>query len=293
MNILVTGANGQLGSEIRLLVSNPDWNFLYTDIEELDITDKRSLEGYFQDHSINVCINCAAYTKVDNAESEPDIAKLINDTATRNLAEVCNITNAIFIHISTDFVFDGESYKPYREEDNALPVSVYGKTKYAGEIAALDACKNTLIIRTSWLYSVVGNNFVNTMLRIGKEKKKLNIVCDQIGTPTYAADLAMAISEVLLLLTKNPESINKIRGIYHYSNEGVASWYDFAFEIFRIAGLDVTIRPISGKDYPTPAKRPFYSVLDKDKIKQTFNLKIPHWKTSLEDCLKKKISNLN
>jgi len=287
MNILVTGANGQLGSEIRLLAVNSEWNFLFTDIEELDIIDKRSIKVYFKDHSINICINCAAYTKVDNAESEQDLAKQINEIATRNLAEVCNSMNAIFLHISTDFVFDGKNSKPYKEEDMTLPVSVYGQTKLAGEIAATNACENTIIIRTSWLYSTYGKNFVHTMLHVGKEKKKLNVVSDQIGTPTYAADLAVVIFEILLLLAKSPESINKLNGIYHYSNEGIASWYDFAVEIFKIAGMKVELTPITSAEYPLPAQRPSYSVIDKEKIKHTFGLKIPHWKTSLEICMKK------
>lgn len=293
MNILVTGANGQLGSEIRLLAPNINWNILYTDIEELDITNKRSIEVYFKNHSINICINCAAYTRVDDAENELDLAKQINEIAVRNLAEVCDSTKASFIHISTDFVFNGNNSSPYKEEDNTSPVSVYGKTKLAGEIAAVNACENTMIIRTSWLYSANGNNFVNTMLRLGMERDTLNVVSDQIGTPTYAADLAVALFEILPSLEKNPENIKQLKGIYHYSNEGVASWYDFAFEIFKIAGMDIKLNPISTIDYPTPARRPFYSVLDKRKIKNTFGLKIPNWKTSLENCMKKKIPNLN
>ena len=287
MNILVTGANGQLGSEIRLLAVKSKWNFLFTDIEELDITDKRSIKIYFKDHSINICINCAAYTKVDNAESEPGVAKQINVLAVRNLAEVCKSVNAIFLHISTDFVFGGKNSRPYKEEDMTLPVSIYGQTKLAGEIAATNACENTIIIRTSWLYSTYGKNFVHTMLRVGKEKKKLNVVSDQIGTPTYAADLAVVIFEILSQLAKSPESIKELKGIYHYSNEGVASWYDFAVEIFKIAGMKVELTPIPSEEYPLPAQRPSNSVLDKEKIKHTFGLQIPHWKTSLEICMKK------
>ncbi len=287
MNILITGADGQLGSEIRILAVNSEWNFLFTDIEELDITNKKSVEVYFKDHSINICVNCAAYTKVDKAESEPCLAKQINEIAVRNLAEVCSSVKAVFIHVSTDFVFDGKNSKPYKEEDIALPVSVYGQTKFAGEIAAANACENTLIIRTSWLYSTYGKNFVHTMLRVGKENKKLNVVSDQIGTPTYAADLAVVIFDILMLLIKSPESINKLKGIYHYSNEGIASWYDFAVEIFNIAGMKVELTPITSAEYPLPAQRPSFSVLDKEKIKQIFGLNIPHWKTSLEICMKK------
>ncbi len=288
MNILITGAKGQLGSEIRAIAGKTGWNFIFTDIDELDITRKQDIQYFFNEHQIDCCINCAAYTGVDQAESEPEKARLINETSVWHLAAACNSHRARLIHISTDFVFDGKSNLPYRESDPVKPLSVYGKTKLNGEIAAA-SCDQALIIRTSWLYSANGNNFVRTMLRLGEEREEIKVVFDQTGTPTYAADLAEAILRILDESMPESENADKWKGVYHYSNEGVASWYDFAFEIFRMTGMKVKLIPVRSNEYPTPAARPAYSVLDKEKIKQTFSLKIPHWKTSLEKCLKKLI----
>lgn len=287
MNVLVTGADGQLGSEIQVLSKTSEWNFYFTDVGDLDITGKNAVGRYFDDHSVDICVNCAAYTQVDKAESEPDLARSINAIAVRNLAVACNVHHVTLIHISTDFVFDGKNYLPYKESHPTAPVSVYGKTKLAGEIAAATICENWMIIRTSWLYSVHKKNFVHTMLRVGQEKKEVRVVFDQVGTPTYAEDLAGAIYKIINAIVDKPDRIAEWKGLYHYSNEGVASWYDFAYEIFGIAGLKTDLIPVRSEEYPTPAIRPAYSVLDKEKIKRTFGLTIPHWKFSLENCMKK------
>ncbi len=285
MNILVTGANGQLGSGLRELAPAKKWNFIFTDVDELDITKNEEVAAFFNKFSVDCCINCAAYTQVDKAESEAEQARLINSTAVRNLAAACNQHNAALIHISTDFVFDGKNNLPYRETDTPSPLSVYGRTKLEGEQAAA-SCGRAVIVRTSWLYYERGKNFVDTMLRLGKEREELRVVFDQTGTPTWAGDLAAAILDIVEKFAETPDSVGKLKGTYHYSNEGIASWYDFAFEIFRLSGLDADLLPVRTDEYPTPATRPAYSVLDKAKIKKTFGLKIPHWKSSLEICLK-------
>lgn len=280
MSILVTGAKGQLGSELRKLHHSLDKNdFIFADAEELDITEEDMVKDFFKSNKISHCINCAAYTAVDKAENEAEKAELLNTKAVRLLAEQCAKQSATLIHISTDYVFDGKNYTPYTEVDMANPVNVYGKTKLLGEQMALSKNPKTIVIRTSWLYSTFGNNFVKTMIRLAETKPSISVVADQVGTPTYAEDLAKAILQ--LTHTSSPHF-----GIYHYSNEGVASWYDFAHAIFQIKKLDINLIPIKTEAYPTPAKRPAYSILDKSKIKQTFGLMIPHWRESLEKCLK-------
>lgn len=286
MKILITGANGQLGSEIKSLTKKyPHWQFLFTDIDELNITDENEVKNYFQQHQPGFVINCAAYTAVDKAESDAETAEKINALAPKLLAKYSKITGSKLIHISTDYVFDGEGFVPYTEEDKVNPAGIYGKTKLQGEINCFEENSDSLVIRTSWLYSTFGNNFVKTMLRLAGERDKLNVVFDQVGTPTNAADLA----EAILLIIQISEKDNKkfVPGIYHYSNEGVASWYDFAKAIFEIAEINCTVSPVLSDQFPTPAKRPNYSVLNKSKIKNTFNIIIPYWTESLKVCLQK------
>jgi len=281
MNILVTGANGQLGNELRKVSCNyPNYCFFFTDIAELDITNSDAVNDFFVKNNIQTIINCAAYTAVDKAESEESMAMLINATAVEYLATACDKTDATMIHISTDYVYDGNANKPYSEDHPVAPVSVYGRSKLAGEKKALSTPKS-VVIRTSWLYSSFGNNFVKTMLRLGRERETLNVVFDQTGTPTYAADLAEAIMKIV----KSAENNNLRTGIFHYSNEGVSSWYDFAHEIKQQAGLKCAFNPIETKDYPLPAPRPHYSVLNKARIKAEYKLEIPYWKDSLLRCM--------
>lgn len=280
-NILVTGANGQLGSEIRELSSDYENNCFFTDRNELDISNLEAVKNYVDKNSIDVIINCAAYTAVDKAEDDESNADAVNNVAVKYLSQVSKDRNIKLIHISTDYVYDGKNYKPYTEDDIVNPNSVYGKTKLAGEKAMQDINpSNSIIIRTSWVYSSFGANFVKTMLRLGKEKEQLGVIFDQVGTPTYAKDLAKAILEII------PNISNEKIEIYNYSNEGVLSWYDFAKEIMRMAKLDCKINPIETKEYPTPATRPHFSLLNKSKMKQTFNITIPYWKDSLDECLK-------
>lgn len=277
--ILVTGSHGQLGSEIQKISDHfSAFQYIYTDIEELDITDKKALEDFVIKNKAHFLVNCAAYTNVDKAEDEVDLCYKINAEAVKNIGEIAAEQHLKVVHISTDYVFDGKNFKPYVEEDLPSPVSVYGKSKLAGEEALLKNCQQAMIIRTSWLYSSFGNNFVKKMLSLGKERQELNVVFDQIGTPTYAADLARTILIILQQQSFQP-------GIYHFSNEGVCSWYDFAKAIFRIKNMECSIQPIESKEFPTKAQRPFYSVLNKAKIKKTFNICIPHWEESLEKCL--------
>lgn len=284
-NILVTGANGQLGNEMRLLAKeNTQYNFLFTDVDTLDICDKEAVLTYATGNKINYIINCAAYTAVDNAEDNEALCRKINRDAVRNLGEVATLIDAKVIHVSTDYVFDGTKHIPYVETDPTCPDSVYGRTKLAGEEALSAACPEAVIIRTAWLYSEFGNNFVKTMLRLGSERERLNVIFDQIGTPTYAADLALAIMEIV----RNAEEGNFQPGIYHFSDEGVCSWYDFTISILRMAGIaSCTVTPIETKDYPAKASRPHYSVLNKGKIKSTYHLTIPHWEQSLAKCIEK------
>ena len=277
--ILVTGSNGQLGSELRELSSEYAHRFVFTDRDTLDITDSTALEKLLKEESIDTIINCAAYTAVDKAEEEQDTVDTINHIAVKNIAELCKQYAVKLIHISTDYVFDGQNYRPYIETDPTNPQSIYGKTKLAGEEAIKASGINATIIRTSWVYSSYGSNFVKTMLRLGKERDELSVIFDQVGTPTYAYDLAKSILDKVDNLKKSPFTI------YHYSNEGVLSWYDFAKEIMKMAKLECSVTPIETKDYPTSAKRPNYSVLNKSKIKQELGITIPYWKDSLSQCL--------
>jgi len=280
MNVLITGANGQLGSEIRNLVSAfPDFTFHFTDVAELDITNISEIRKLVTDLQIKAIINCAAYTAVDKAETEKNLAFAINSEAVKNLALVAKEFNAVLVHISTDYVFNGEKNTPYNEQDSTNPTGAYGESKLAGENAMLEINPKGIIIRTSWLYSSFGNNFVKTMLRLGKQRTELGVVYDQIGTPTYAADLAKAILDIL------PQIGEKQTEIFHYSNEGVCSWYDFANEIFRLSQTTIKLNAIESAEFPTPTKRPAYSVLNKHKIKTCFGIQIPHWTESLSDCL--------
>ncbi len=280
-NILVTGSNGQLGSEIKAISSNYSYNFFFTDRNNIDITSKDNIKEFCKTNNINAIINCAAYTAVDKAESDVENADLINRKAVKKLALVSEELKIKLIHISTDYVFDGKNFKPYCEEYKTNPQGVYGKTKLDGENELLDINPfNSIIIRTSWVYSYYGNNFVKTMLRLGAEKEFLGVIFDQVGTPTYARDLAKAILDIL------PKIENQKVEIYNYSNEGVLSWYDFAKEIMRMAKLDCKVNPIETFQYPTPAKRPHFSLLNKSKIKSTFSIEIPYWKDSLDECLK-------
>lgn len=270
--ILITGANSQLGTELKKILSNA----VYTDVTDLDITDSRAVDTYIKANNITTIINCAAYTAVDNAEDNASAAYKVNVIGVENLAK----TGCKIIHISTDYVFDGQGHKPYAPEDNPAPLSVYGQSKLEGEKAVLDNASTAVIIRTAWMYSIYGNNFVKTMRRLGKEKDSINVITDQIGSPTYAADLAEAIVAIL------PQMNKRNKGIYHYTNEGVCSWYDFACAIMELSRFACHVHPIPSSAYPTKAARPFYSVLDKSKIKKTFNIKIPHWRESLKQCLK-------
>ncbi|MDR0941803.1 MAG: dTDP-4-dehydrorhamnose reductase [Bacteroidales bacterium] len=282
MNILITGAYGQLGSEMKVISEKfSQHTYIFTDVDTLNITNEAELQAFFTTHTIDYIVNCAAYTAVDKAEDDKETAYLINCEAVRLLAKTAVTYNAKFIHISTDYVFDGKSYIPYNEEMPICPQSVYGQSKADGERAAMDIAPNQMVvIRTSWLYSSFGNNFMKTMLRLGAEKTELNVIFDQIGTPTYAADLATAIMHVV-----NAE--NFVSGIYHFSNEGVCSWYDFAIAIHKKAGITTCkVKPIESKEYPTKTPRPHYSVLNKLKIKQTYNFEIPHWEDGLERALR-------
>ena len=279
MNILITGCNGQLGNEMQLLEKQyPQHSWFNTDVQELDITDQEAINQFVQENQIDGIVNCAAYTAVDKAESDRQLATSLNAVAPAYLAAAVEERRGWFIQISTDYVFNGTNHKPYVENDTPCPDSVYGSTKLAGELAAQKFCNRTMIIRTAWLYSTFGNNFVKTMIRLGKEKKQLGVIFDQIGTPTYARDLATAI------MTAIDKGIQP--GVYHFSNEGVISWYDFAKAIHRLAGITTChVRPLHTKEYPTPARRPAYSVLDKTKIKQTYNIEVPYWEESLAECI--------
>ena len=280
-NILVTGSKGQVGSEIEALSSHYDYHFFFTDREELDITNQEAIEKFVEANGITTIINCAAYTAVDKAEEDKREADKINHLAVKYLSQISKEKEIKLIHISTDYVFDGKNYKPYSETDSTNPQGIYGQTKLKGEKALQSINpKNAIIIRTSWVYSHFGANFVKTMLRLGKERESLGVIFDQVGTPTYARDLAKVILDIL------PKIENDKVEIYHYSNEGVLSWYDFAKEIMRMAKLNCAINPIESSQYPTPAVRPHYSLLNKSKIKMVFGITIPFWKDSLDACLK-------
>lgn len=283
--ILVTGANGQLGNEMRCIAAKQSsFVFDFTDVAELDLTQANDVHLYVRDTQPDYIINCAAYTAVDKAETDPEMCRRINRDAIAYLGEAAHAIGAKVIHVSTDYVFDGTKHTPYVESDPVCPVSEYGRSKLAGEEALQKACPQHVILRTSWLYSPFGNNFVKTMMRLGNERSELGVIFDQIGTPTYAADLANAILQIVTA----SENGTFHPGIYHYSNEGVCSWFDFAISIHRLSGItSCQVRPLETVDYPTPAARPAYSVLNKKKIKQTYTLTIPHWETGLADCIKR------
>lgn len=281
MNILITGCNGQLGNEMQLLQAKyAQHTWFNTDVNELDITDKDAIERFVEANHIDGVVNCAAYTAVDKAESDPLLAKKLNADAPAFLAEAVGKQSGWIVQVSTDYVFDGTKHTPYVETDSTCPNSVYGQTKLEGEQAVTKLCPNAMIIRTAWLYSEFGNNFVKTMIRLGKERKQLGVIFDQVGTPTYAHDLASVI------MTAIDKGIKP--GIYHFSNEGVTSWYDFTKSIHRIAGINTChVMPLHTAEYPTPASRPAYSVLDKTKIKEAYSINIPHWEESLAKCIAK------
>lgn len=279
MNILITGANGQLGREMQDLAAvHPEHTYYFTDVQELDICDVAAVQAFVANHPVDVVVNCAAFTAVDKAEDEPELCDRLNHLAPGYLAAAAESCGAAFIQISTDYVFDGTAHLPYTEEAETCPDSVYGRTKLAGEQAAMTACGRTMIIRTAWLYSTYGNNFVKTMIRLGKERDELGVVFDQIGTPTYAADLARVIFVAIDQGVKP--------GICHFSNEGVCSWYDFTLAIHRLAGITTCkVRPLHSAEYPAKAPRPAYSVLDKTRIKKLYGVEIPHWEESLKQCV--------
>ena len=281
MKILITGCNGQLGNELQLLEKNyPNHQWLNTDVEELDITNQLAVNQFVAENKVDGIVNCAAYTAVDKAESDRQLATALNTEAPAYLAAAIEKRGGWLLHISTDYVFDGTNHTPYVETDTPCPDSVYGSTKLAGEMGVMRFCRKTMIIRTGWLYSTFGNNFVKTMLRLGRERDKLGVVFDQVGTPTYAHDLAQAI------MTAIEQGVKP--GIFHFSNEGVCSWYDFAKAIHRMAGINsCQVSPLHTEEYPTPASRPHYSVLDKTKIKQTYGIVIPQWEESLQKCLER------
>ncbi len=279
MKILITGCNGQLGNEMQLLEKNyPQHEWLNTDVQELDITNQLGVEQFVNEHEVDGIVNCAAYTAVDKAEDNKMLCTTLNTMAPSYLAAAIEKRGGWLIQISTDYVFNGKKFTPYVETDTPCPDSVYGSTKLAGELGVTKLCKKTMIIRTAWLYSTFGNNFVKTMIRLGKEKTELGVIFDQIGTPTYARDLACMIMTVI--------EKGIVPGVYHYSNEGVISWYDFTKAIHRLAGITTChVRPLHTSEYPTPAHRPPYSVLDKTKIKQTYGVEIPYWEEALKSCV--------
>ena len=281
MNILITGCNGQLGNEIQLLQAQyAQHTWLNTDVNELDITDKAAIERFVEANEIDGMVNCAAYTAVDKAESDPQLARKLNADAPAFLAEAVAKRDGWMVQVSTDYVFDGTKHTPYVETDEPCPNSIYGQTKLEGEQAVSKLCPNAMIIRTAWLYSEFGNNFVKTMIRLGREREQLGVIFDQVGTPTYAHDLATAI------MTAIDKGIKP--GVYHFSNEGVTSWYDFTKSIHRLAGINTCqVSPLHTAEYPTPACRPAYSVLDKTKIKAAYGIEIPHWEESLAKCIAK------
>ncbi len=281
MNILITGCNGQLGNEIQLLQAQyAQHTWLNTDVNELDITDKAAIERFVEANEIDGIVNCAAYTAVDKAESDPQLARKLNADAPAFLAEAVAKRGGWMVQVSTDYVFNGTKHTPYVETDEPCPNSIYGQTKLEGEQAVSKLCTNAMIIRTAWLYSEFGNNFVKTMIRLGREREQLGVIFDQVGTPTYAHDLATAI------MTAIDKGIKP--GVYHFSNEGVTSWYDFTKSIHRLAGINTCqVSPLHTAEYPTPASRPAYSVLDKTKIKDAYGIEIPHWEESLAKCIAK------
>jgi len=288
IKVLITGSNGQLGSEINKISSRfSDMEFSFTDVAELDITNSDKVAEFLNAFQPEYLVNCAAYTNVDKAETDVTLSTLLNATAVGILAEQTAKTGCKIIHISTDYVFDGRGPRPYKEDDQVDPQSAYGKTKLEGEILCQKFNPECLIIRTSWLYSAFGNNFVKTMIRLGNEKPEIGVIADQIGNPTNAADLALAILTIISSVNTGKKSF--VPGIYHYSNEGVASWYDFSKAIFEFAGIHCLVKPIATEDYPSPVQRPSYSIMNKSKIKLNFGLQIPHWRDSLNEYFKHNI----
>ena len=284
MTVLITGSNGQLGSEIRHLVNKYSFfKFIFKDLPELDICDFELLNSFIQDNNIKAVINCAAYTAVDKAEEYPFLAKKVNSDGVDNIIKALQLVNGKLIHISTDYVFNGDHFLPYTESDSVSPIGVYGGTKREGELAVINSKLDAIVIRTSWLYSSFGNNFVKTMFRLGKEKEELGVIFDQVGTPTYAKDLAKTCLDILS--GKSLGGISANGKMYHFSNEGVTSWYDFAKAIMELAGIKCQVNPIQTKDYHTLAKRPHFSVLNKSKIKTDFDIDIPYWRDSLKVCV--------
>ena len=277
--ILITGAHGQLGSALSSLLQSTPYNVVCTDYDSLDITNSEAVESFIGEGKFDYIVNCAAYTQVDRAEEDADNADLLNHIAVANIANAALNCGGRVIHISTDYVFDGNHFVPYVESDEPAPRSVYGSTKLAGERDLFDIAPDSIVVRTAWLYSATGNNFVKTMLRLGKEKDSIRVVYDQIGSPTYAPDLASAILSII-------ESETWVPGVYHFTNEGVISWYDFTKAIFRISGVHCEVSPILSSEYKTLAVRPHYSVLDKSKIKSVFGVNIPYWEDSLQLCIK-------
>lgn len=280
-NILITGASGQLGSEFQKVGFSILDEVFFTDVAELDITNYEAIEAFVKLHEIDTIINCAAYTAVDRAEDEPEKAALLNTVAAGNLARVAYEEDCLLIHVSTDYVFDGTADVPYTEKNKTAPQSVYGATKLAGEEAINKSHCLAIIIRTAWLYSAFGNNFVKTIRRLGMEKGELNVVVDQVGTPTYAEDLAKAIVKII-----GDDGVAEKAGIYHFSNDGFCSWYDFAKEIILQSDIRCEVHPVTTEQYPTKAKRPAYSILDKTKIMREFGVEVPEWKDALARCLK-------
>ena len=279
--IVVTGALGQLGSELKRLSSTyTSYNYVFVDKDDFDLSSNTQINEYLTKENPDYIINCAAYTAVDKAESDKELANTINNLAVKTIAQWCSSNTCKLIHISTDYVFDGNSPLPYKEEDIPAPESQYGITKLEGENSAIQECPEVIIIRTAWVYSEYGNNFVKTMLKLMNDRESLNIVNDQVGSPTYAYDLAEAILKIISSNLWKP-------GIYHYSNEGKISWFEFAVAIKEIAGINCNLNGISAKEYPTPAKRPSFSLLDKTKIKETYNISIPEYKKSLIDCIQR------
>ncbi|MEO6231325.1 MAG: dTDP-4-dehydrorhamnose reductase [Ferruginibacter sp.] len=287
--ILVTGANGQLGNEIKQLSTLfTGYDFLFTTRQELSIEENDSVAQFFETHKIDCCINCAAYTAVDKAETETALAFRVNGDAVGNLATICKNYNALFIHISTDYVFDGSATSPYKEDHPVSPVNLYGASKLKGEQLAMANNPDAIIIRTSWVYAAYGNNFVKTMLRLMKERESINVVSDQQGCPTFAADLAIVVMKMVTYLKCSPMAVNSLglkSNIFHYSNAGITNWFEFAVAIKELSGSNCQVNPILTSAYPTPAKRPAYSVMDTEKIQETFQLTIPFWKDSLQKCI--------
>ncbi|MDC0553801.1 dTDP-4-dehydrorhamnose reductase [Flavobacteriaceae bacterium] len=289
MRTLITGSNGQLGSEIRELVANyKKLDLVFKDLPGLDICNFNLLQSFIVKNNISAVINCAAYTAVDKSEQNAEVAEDVNSKGVLNLINALKSVNGKLIHISTDYVFNGDHFMPYIESDSLSPIGVYGETKRKGELAVINSTLDAIVIRTSWLYSSYGNNFVKTMLRLGKQKEELGVVFDQVGTPTYARDLAKTCLEILCV--GSSVNISKNGNLYHYSNEGVTSWFDFAKSIMELANINCQVNPIETKDYPSEAKRPHYSVLNKTKVKTDFEIEIPYWRDSLKDCIEKIIN---